>query len=82
MWDGTRVQQVGFKARGCTACLAMGSALTELIKGRDTEGLRALRQADIDSALGGLINESKHVAVLGIDAVKALLSKRPPSAQS
>lgn len=79
-WTNGRVSKARFKARGCTACLAMGSALTELITGRDAAALRALRREDIDAALGGLSNESKHVAVLGIDAVRALLQARPPAA--
>lgn len=81
-WTGDRIAEAKFKARGCTACLAMGSVLTELIAGRDEAALRTLRRDDIDDALGGLITESKHVAVLAMDALRALLSKRPPAERS
>jgi nitrogen fixation NifU-like protein len=70
--DG-RVQTARYKVRGCTASIAAGSALTELIAGRDLAGLGALDKAEVESAVGGLSNESKHAAVLCVDAVKALV---------
>lgn len=72
--DG-RVVQTGFKVRGCTASIAAGSALTELIIGRDKQGLQTLRASDVETAVGGLSNESKHAAVLCVDAVQALITK-------
>jgi nitrogen fixation NifU-like protein len=81
-WTDGRIAEARFKARGCTACIAMGSALTELMAGRDEAALRALRRDDIDDALGGLITESKHVTVLAMDALRALLSARPPAEPS
>ncbi len=71
------IVRTGFKVRGCTASIAAGSALTELIAGRDRAGLGKLRAADVDAAVGGLSNESKHAAVLCEDAVRALLIKLP-----
>ena len=70
--DG-RVRQVRYKTRGCTASIAAGSALTELVQGRTLDALAALKAADVEQAVGGLSNESKHAAVLAIDGVKALL---------
>jgi nitrogen fixation NifU-like protein len=72
-----RVAQARFKVRGCTASIAVGSALTELIGGRDRAGLRTLTAADVDRAVGGLANESKHAAALCADAVRALLVQFP-----
>ena len=71
------VVRTGFKVRGCTASIASGSALTELISGRDLAGLKLLKAADIDDAVGGLSNESKHAAALCYDAIRALLAKFP-----
>jgi nitrogen fixation NifU-like protein len=68
-----RVQQAQYKVRGCTASIAAGSALTELISGRDVAGLGTLDKAEIENAVGGLSNESKHAAVLCVDAVRALV---------
>jgi nitrogen fixation NifU-like protein len=75
--DG-RVTQSGFRVRGCTASIAAGSALTELVTGLDREGLTKLTAADVDEAVGGLSNESKHAAVLCVDAVRALAARLAP----
>ena len=75
--DGERVLEAAYKVRGCTASIAAGSVLTELIAGRNPSGLRQLRVADIDKALGGLPPESGHAAVLALDAIKALLNRWP-----
>lgn len=72
-FDDGKVAEVRYKTRGCTASIAAGSAVTELMMGRTPAGLRELASADVEQALGGLSPESKHAAVLCIDAVKALL---------
>jgi nitrogen fixation NifU-like protein len=74
--DG-RVTESRFKVRGCTASIAAGSALTELLAGRDKANLKTLQASDIEQAVGGLSNESKHAAALCIDAVRALLIQFP-----
>jgi nitrogen fixation NifU-like protein len=76
MEDGF-VTSAGFKVRGCTASIAAGSALTELVIGKDRNGLRSLVAADVETAVGGLSNESKHVAILCMDGVRAILAKLP-----
>ena len=68
------VTAAAFKARGCTASIAAGSALTEWLRGKSRAQLSMLRPAVIEEAVGGLIPESKHVAVLCVDAVKKLLA--------
>jgi nitrogen fixation protein NifU and related proteins len=70
--DG-RVAQASYKVRGCTASIAAGSALTEWMAGKSCAELAAVTPAIIESAVGGLIPESKHAAVLCVDGVKALL---------
>ncbi len=69
------VAQIRYKTRGCTASIAAGSALTELIEGKCRAELERLRAADVEAAVDGLIPESKHAAVLCIDAVRALASR-------
>ena len=73
-FDGDRVTEARYKVRGCTASIAAGSALTEWMKGKTRAELSALKPADVETAVGGLIPESKHAAVLCVDAVKKLLS--------
>jgi nitrogen fixation NifU-like protein len=75
--EAGRIAASRFKVRGCTASIAAGSALTELISGRDRNSLKTLTARDIEQAVGGLSNESKHAAVLCLDAVHALLTQFP-----
>jgi len=70
-----RVVKAGYQTRGCTASIAAGSALTEWLIGRTMAEIAKLRTADIEEAVGGLSPESKHAAVLCVDAVRALLKQ-------
>lgn len=72
-FDGDRLIEVGYRVRGCTASIAAGSALAELIAGQSRSALAALTAADLDARLGGLPPASKHVAALCIDGLRALL---------
>jgi len=72
-WHGDVVAQVRYKVRGCTASIAAGSALTELLQAKSRAEIPAITAADVETAVGGLIPESKHAAVLCIDAVERLL---------
>jgi len=70
--EGGVLVQVAYKVRGCTASIAAGSALTELLAGRGLGVLASLTREHVDDAVGGLSNESKHAAALCMDAVRAL----------
>jgi nitrogen fixation NifU-like protein len=70
------VRDARYKVRGCTASIAAGSALTEWMIGKSRADLRGLTAQVIEDALGGLIPESKHAAVLCVDGVKAVLKAR------
>ncbi|HYL77568.1 MAG TPA: iron-sulfur cluster assembly scaffold protein [Bryobacteraceae bacterium] len=72
-WEDGRVVEVRYKVRGCTAAIASGSALTEWMLGKTRAELGALKPETIDEAVGGLIPESKHAAVLCVDGVRKLL---------
>jgi nitrogen fixation NifU-like protein len=74
-FNGDRITEVRYKVRGCTASIASGSALTEWMKGRTRQELAGLKAADVEAAVGGLIPESKHAAVLCVDGVKRLLAE-------
>lgn len=73
LFEQARVSEVRYKTRGCTASIAAGSALTEWMVGKTRADLAALKTEAVEEAVGGLIPESKHAAVLAADAVKALL---------
>jgi nitrogen fixation NifU-like protein len=76
-FDGDRVAEARYKVRGCTASIAAGSALTEWLAGRSRTELAALGADVVEAAVGGLGAESKHAAVLCVDAVRALLQRLP-----
>ena len=72
-WSGDVAAEVRYQTRGCTASIAAGSALTEWMSGKSRTELAVITPAVIEEQVGGLPNESKHAAVLAVDAVRALL---------
>lgn len=77
-WQEGRIGRVRFRARGCAASVAAGSALTGLLEGRTRQEAEKVDAAAVEEAVGGLIPESKHAAVLCVDAVRALLRAATP----
>lgn len=73
--EGGRVSRANYQVRGCTASIAAGSVLTELVTGRNLDELRALDARAVEDAAGGLPAESRHAAVLCADAVRALVAR-------
>jgi nitrogen fixation NifU-like protein len=71
--SGDRVAEARYKVRGCTASIAAGSALTEMLIGKTRAEVGGVNAAAIEEAVGGLAAESKHAAVLCVDGVKRLL---------
>ena len=69
------IRDARFKARGCTASIAAGSALADLLVGRRKPEVAAIAPAEIEAELGGLPNESKHAARLAADAARALADR-------
>ena len=69
------ITQVKFKAKGCVAAIACGSALTELVEGKTAEQARKLTGEDVIAAVGGLPKGSTHAAQLALDALAAALGQ-------
>lgn len=78
-FEGERVLAARYRVRGCTASIAAGSALTEMMIGETRTALEAVSAAQVEERLGGLPAESKHAAALCIDGLRTLLmaSRRP-----
>ncbi len=76
-FETDRVADVGYRVRGCTASIAAGSALTEMMLGQTRGALAAISTADIEERLGGLPAASKHAAALCLDGLRALLKLAP-----
>ncbi len=72
--ESGRVAEARFQTKGCTASVAAGSALTELLKGKSSRELAAIDSQMVTGAVGGLMPESRHAAVLCVDAVRQLLA--------
>jgi nitrogen fixation NifU-like protein len=68
------ITQAKFKAKGCVAAIACGSALTELVTGKSFEDVHRLRREDVITAVGGLPQGSIHAAQLALDTLAAALS--------
>lgn len=75
LFENGIVRDVKFRVRGCTASIAAGSALAEILVGRTGRGVGLISADDVERALDGLPNESKHAARLAADAVKALAKR-------
>ncbi|MGA8527321.1 MAG: iron-sulfur cluster assembly scaffold protein, partial [Candidatus Sulfotelmatobacter sp.] len=72
---GGRITGARFKAKGCVASIACGSALTELIVGKTVNEAQELRREDVIAAIGGLPQASTHASQLALDALSAALSQ-------
>ena len=68
-----RIAQIQFRAKGCVAAMACGSALTELVRGKSTDEARKLTREELLRAVGGLPQASSHASHLAMDTLAALL---------
>jgi nitrogen fixation NifU-like protein len=71
--DGGRVAEARFQTYGCGATIASGSALTELITGRDVGECLALTTDGLIEALDGVPPTKLHGPALAIAALRDAL---------
>src|SRR3954447_9136430 len=72
---GGRIAEIKFKAKGCVAAMACGSALTEIVLGMTADEARKLTRDDLVRVLGSLPQASSHAAQLALDALAAALAQ-------
>ena len=72
-----RVAEIRFRAKGCVAAMACGSAVTELVSGRTVDEAKKLSRDELVSAVGGLPAASTHASHLAMDVLEAVLGKIP-----
>ena len=72
--QGEQIAEIRFQAKGCVPCMACGSALTELARGKTLAAAASLQVADVLATVGGVPPASAHAAQLAIDALRALLA--------
>jgi nitrogen fixation NifU-like protein len=73
--SGERIEEIRFRAKGCVAAMACGSALTALVQGKTLEEAENLNREVLLSAVGGLPDASSHASYLAIDALGAALAQ-------
>jgi NifU-like protein involved in Fe-S cluster formation len=68
--SANRLEEVRYKVYGCAACIAAGSALSELVNGKPLLEAARVSKADLEDALGGGLPEGKeHAFTLVLDAI-------------
>ena len=72
---GGRITEIRFKAKGCVAAMACGSAITELARGKTVAEARKLSRDELVRAVGSLPAASTHASHLAIDTLAAVLGK-------
>jgi nitrogen fixation protein NifU and related proteins len=72
---GERIAEIRFRAKGCVAAMACGSAITELVSGKTFDEAKRLTREDVLLAVGGLPHASEHASHLAMDALDALLEQ-------
>jgi nitrogen fixation NifU-like protein len=72
-FEGRRIADIRFRAKGCVPTIACGSALTELAKGKSVEEARRVSREELVRKVGGLPQASTHASHLAIDTLAALL---------
>ncbi len=70
-----RITAARFKAKGCVATIACGSALTDLVVGKTLNEARKLCREDVIAIVGSLPQGSTHAAQLALDALMAAMSR-------
>jgi nitrogen fixation NifU-like protein len=73
--EGTTIAEIHFRAKGCVPAIACGSAITELVRGRNLDEARQVSREDLVSKVGGLPPASAHASHLALDTLAALLRK-------
>lgn len=71
--EGGHIAEIRFRAKGCVAAVACGSAITELVKGRTLETARLVTRQELIREVGGLPQASEHASHLAMDTLSAVL---------
>ncbi len=70
-----RIDKIRFRAKGCVAAMACGSAVTELAGGKTVAEARKLSREQLVLAVGGLPAASSHASCLAMDTLAAALKQ-------
>lgn len=70
-----RIAEIRFRAKGCVAAMACGSAVTELVSGKTVVQARSVSRDELVRAVGGLPMASSHASHLAMDTLALVLLK-------
>jgi nitrogen fixation NifU-like protein len=70
-----RIAEIRFRAKGCVAAMACGSAVTELVRGKTVSEAGTLSREELVRTVGGLPAASSHAGHLAMDALAAVLGQ-------
>jgi len=73
--EGKRIADIRFRAKGCVPAMACGSAITELVKGKNVGEARRISREELVRKIGGLPQASTHAGHLAIDTLASILLK-------
>jgi len=73
--EGKRIADIRFRAKGCVPAMACGSAITELVKGKNVDEARRISREELVRKIGGLPQASTHAGHLAIDTLTSILLK-------
>ena len=71
--DGTRIADAKFMTDGCGTTIACGSALTDLVRGKEIRLASRIKHVHVLEALGGLPDEHIHCSVLAVGTLRAAI---------
>jgi nitrogen fixation NifU-like protein len=71
--EAKRIADIRFRAKGCVPAMACGSAITELVKGKNVDEARQVSREELLQKVGGLPPASAHASHLAMDTLAALL---------
>jgi len=71
--DDGRISDVRFQTFGCAAAVASSSMVTEMAMGKTLDEARALTNAEVTAALGGLPPQKEHCSGFAADALHAAI---------
>jgi nitrogen fixation NifU-like protein len=71
--DGDKISRAGFMTDGCANSIACGSAITEMVTGRNIKEAMLIGQQAVLDALDGLPEEDSHCALYTANTLKAAI---------
>jgi nitrogen fixation NifU-like protein len=68
-----KIEEIRFRAKGCVPAMACASAVTELVIGHDVDEARSLSWEQLEEAVDGVPEASRHASQMAIEGLQSLL---------